>query len=152
MASSLILLLAPLLLAACQARDEQLPPVHAPRVEQAPSTSSAEPVDVSLLQLIATPSEYGGKVVRVIGFCHLEFEGNGLYLHREDFERAISKNAIWLDVDRDKQALSDQYVLVEGTFDGRGRGHLGMFAGSLTDVSRIERWRSRKEYSELPSR
>jgi hypothetical protein len=32
---------------------------------------AAEPVGVSLIQLIANPKEYDGKVVRVIGFVRL---------------------------------------------------------------------------------
>lgn len=42
-----------------------------------------EPRDVSLVQLIANPGDFHGGLVRVIGFCRLEFEGNALYLHRE---------------------------------------------------------------------
>ena len=107
---------------------------------------ASQPVDVSLLQLIATPPEYSGKLVRVIGFCHLEFEGNGLYVHREDFVHAISKNAVWLGVAEEKKGLSDQYVLVEAIFDARDTGHMGMFAGALRDVTRIERWPDRREF------
>jgi hypothetical protein len=109
---------------------------------------AADPVDVSLLQLIATPEQYSGKRVRVIGFCHLEFEGNGLYVHREDYERAIYKNAIWLEVGVDRRGLSDQYVLVEGTFDARDKGHLDLFSGSLTAVTRMLRWPSRQASDE----
>jgi hypothetical protein len=49
---------------------------------------------VSLVQLIANPSVYQGKLVRVIGFCQLEFEGDALFLHREDFEQGLTKNAL----------------------------------------------------------
>ncbi len=50
---------------------------------------AAEPVDVTLVQLIANPEKFDGKSIRVIGFLRLEFEGNVLYLHREDYEHAI---------------------------------------------------------------
>jgi len=43
------------------------------------------PEDVSLIQLIANPQAYDGKTVRITGFLHLEFEGNAIYLHNEDF-------------------------------------------------------------------
>ena len=36
-----------------------------------------DPADVSLIQLIANPQMFDGKLVRVIGFLRLEFEGNG---------------------------------------------------------------------------
>jgi len=119
--------------------DEPLPPVHA-----------AEPHNVSLVQLIANPTEYHGKLVRVIGFCRLEFEGNALYLHREDFERSIAKNAVWLSigwpVPEPRRHLSDEYVLVEGTFDGENRGHMSAFSGELRSITRMERWAPRIEF------
>jgi hypothetical protein len=37
-----------------------------------------------MIQLIANPQAWDGKHVRVIGFLRLEFEGDALYLHRED--------------------------------------------------------------------
>lgn len=33
---------------------------------------------VSLIQLIATPEQYHGKMIEVIGYLNLEFEGNGI--------------------------------------------------------------------------
>jgi hypothetical protein len=129
-----MLLFACLFSFACQKADGRLPVVEA-----------AEVVDVSLLQLIATPTTYDKKAVRVIGFCHLEFEGNGLYLHREDYDQAIYKNSIWIDAPPDKAALSDQYVLIEGTFDAGDHGHLGLFSGRLKNITRMEGWLSRKE-------
>jgi hypothetical protein len=37
-----------------------------------------EPELVSLVQLIANPSDHHGKLIQAVGFCWLEFEGNGL--------------------------------------------------------------------------
>ena len=125
-------------MASCTAQ-QATPPAHA-----------AERLDVSLIQLIASPRDYHGKLIRVIGFCRLEFEGSALYLHREDFERGISKNAIWLSlgwpVPEPRRRMSDEYVLVEGTFDAEGQGHMGMFSGELHSISRMERWAPRTEF------
>lgn len=52
--------------------------------------------DVSLIQLIAQPEKFEGKRVRFIGFLRIEFEGNAIYLHREDFDHGITKNGLWL--------------------------------------------------------
>ena len=41
-------------------------------------------IDVSMVQLLATPEKYDGKLVRVIGVGNLEFEGNYLSLNKED--------------------------------------------------------------------
>jgi len=34
-----------------------------------------QPTDVTLIQLIANPEKFDGKLIRVIGFLRLEFEG-----------------------------------------------------------------------------
>ena len=101
-----------------------------------------EPLGISLLQLIATPTAFEGKRVRVVGFLRFEFEGDALYLHREDFEHRITKNAVWLDIQRTPEQgnLSGSYVLVEATFDDEGLGHGGLFSGTLRRVSRLQRW------------
>src|SRR5271169_6128251 len=79
-----------------------------------------EPVDVTLVQLIANPEKFDGKLVRVIGFLRLEFEGNVLYLHREDYENAILGDGIWVDVTpeitKQKKTLNMHYVVLEGIF------------------------------------
>lgn len=108
------------------------------------SARSAEIRNVSMIQLIATPQKYHGLRVRVTAFLNLEFEGNALYLHREDFEKSLLDNAIWIEL-TDKQLmaatkLSGGYTLVEGTFSAKERGHFGMFSGSVRQVTRIQSW------------
>ena len=39
---------------------------------------------VSMVQVIANPTMFDGKRLQVLGFMHLEFEGNGIYISRED--------------------------------------------------------------------
>jgi hypothetical protein len=56
-----------------------------------------EPTDVTLVQLIANPEKFDGRLIRVIGFLRLEFEGDVLYLHREDFEKQLTENGLWLN-------------------------------------------------------
>jgi hypothetical protein len=96
--------------------------------------------DVSLYELIASPLTFHGKHVRVIGFAHLEFEGNGLYAHREDWERGISRNGLWLNAPIGSDSLSDHYVLAEGRFEATMRGHMGMWSGTLDSVTHLQRW------------
>ena len=95
---------------------------------------AAEPLAVSLVQLIANPKDYDGKLVRVIGFVKLEFEGNAIYLHQDDYKHNITKNGLWIDVSDDifkKQEEFDQkYVLVEGTFNAKKTGHMGLGASA----------------------
>jgi len=105
----------------------------------------AAPADSSLLALIATPAKYDGTTVRVVGFCHLEFEGNALYVHQEDFQHAILRNAIWLQLPPGTQVPTDTFVVAEGTFNAQDRGHMDAFSGSLMNIKSIERWPSRDE-------
>jgi len=56
-----------------------------------------EYLEVSLIKLIATPEKYNGKRIQVIGYLHLEFEGNAIYLHKEDEEAGLSKNGFWVN-------------------------------------------------------
>lgn len=94
---------------------------------------------VSVYELIANPVEYHGKRVRVFGFAHFEFEGNGLYAHREDYEHQLNRNGLWLEQPLGTpDSVQDKYVLVEGTFNARMRGHFGMWSGSLLDVTRLD--------------
>lgn len=104
--------------------------------------------EVSLIQLIANPQQYDGMPVRVIAFLHLEFEGDALYLHREDYEKSLPMNAVWISLNDQQTNASKKliggYVLVEGIFRAKDRGHLGMFAGSIQQVTRIQNWERRR--------
>jgi hypothetical protein len=100
----------------------------------------------SLAELISRPELYDEKLVRVIGFVNLEFEGNGLYLHEDDWRHSIYRNGIWIDPPSGIEPDSDgtnvpinrQYVLVEGVFDASNHGHMGMWSGGLHNVTRFE--------------
>jgi hypothetical protein len=89
--------------------------------------------DVSIVQLLATPEKFNGKFVRVFGFLSLEFEGDALYLHREDYVQGLTKNGMWVDrtgeMERNAKKLNMHYVLIEATFDADDHGHMGLFRG-----------------------
>ena len=74
------------------------------------------PQDVSIVQLLATPEKFDGKLVRVIGFLCLAFEGDAVYLHREDFDHSLTQNALWVDVPEKRDETS-----AESTFCLRAR-------------------------------
>jgi hypothetical protein len=104
------------------------------------SPPPATPETVSLLRLIADPTTFDGKAVRVVGFTHLEFEGDALYLHREDFEYALVTNSLALEVPTDPafKALSDRYVIVEGIFKAPSPGYIHNRSGSIRMLSRFD--------------
>jgi hypothetical protein len=97
---------------------------------------------VSVIQLIANPELFNEKEVRITGFLHLEFEGNAIYLHREDYEYSIVKNSLALDLTDQQelafQKLNDHYVAIEGRFSLASSGHFGMHSGSVQNITRID--------------
>jgi hypothetical protein len=107
-------------------------------------SKAGPPLQVSLIQLIANPEKYDGKDISVLGFLRIEFEGNALYFHREDYEIGLLKNAIWVDVTpemkKDQSKFSMHYVLIEGTFSASERGHMGAFSGSIKHINRVMPW------------
>jgi len=96
-----------------------------------------------MIQLISTPERYHGKLVRLIAFLRVEFEGNGLYLHQEDYEKHISRNGIWVEVPAQSVANAKElnlgYVIAVGTFDAQKKGHMGLWSGSLNQVIRLQK-------------
>lgn len=101
-------------------------------------------IDVSMIQLIANPKEYQGYKVRLHGYLDLQFEGDALYFHKDDYEQSMSKNALWISGRgeenwNDVMKCNNHYVLIEGTFSTM-TGHMGMRSGSLENIKRVEIW------------
>jgi hypothetical protein len=90
---------------------------------------------VSLIVLLAAPERYQGKKVVVSGYMYLQRERNALYLGKTDFQHALFKNALYLEVPNQMieriYPLNGCYVEVTGMFDGKHTGHLGAFSGEL---------------------
>ncbi len=107
--------------------------------------SAIEPIDVSLIQLIANPAVYHGKLVTVRGFLHNKFEDSALYLSKEAGDYLIMRNAVWVNYSQkrlkyagrviDHVSLDGKFVVLQGTFDKIGHGHMGLFSGELDFVS-----------------
>ena len=102
--------------------------------------------NVSLIKLIANPEKYEGKRIQVIGYLHLEFEGNAIYLHEEDYKHSISENGFWVNfsdkliIKQDPTEFNNQYVIIIGTFNATRKGHLSMFAGTFDNIVRLDPW------------
>ena len=95
---------------------------------------------LSIIDLIANPELFDGKKVMVHGYVHFEFEGNAIYLHKDDFVYGISRNSLWLSLSSSKRAndfseCHDSYVLVRGTFKAGVGGHNDMASGVLHDIA-----------------
>jgi hypothetical protein len=104
-----------------------------------------EEYDVSLVKLIANPEKYNGKTIQIIGYLNLEFEGNAVYLHKEDYEHGLTRNGFWVDFsgpikENKKLAFSKKYVIIVGKFDMKRHGHMSLFGGTIKDISRLDAW------------
>jgi hypothetical protein len=106
---------------------------------------------VSLVELIANPDWYHGKRVQVVGFVHFEFEGDSIWLHREDYEQMLTSNAVWLSAapEQERSFGNSRYGLVEGTFNAKRHGHGGLFSGAIELITRLEPAPSREEIDRL---
>lgn len=108
------------------------PPASAQMAGYISKTANPASADnVSIVQLIANPERYDGKRVQLIGFLRIEFEGTAVYLHCEDYERGIEKNALWINIPagiskEQSDAVNGQYVICLGTLDAAHRGHNGI--------------------------
>ena len=99
----------------------------------------AQATTVSIIQLIANPEKYDGKVVRFEGVANIEFEGNGIFLSREHRKARVQSFAIWMDLSdelaKGRKWLNGKYCIVEGKFHAADRGHMGLYMGSLSDIT-----------------
>jgi hypothetical protein len=99
-------------------------------------------IAVSLIQLTANPTAFDGKGVLVQGYVTLEFENQAIWLSELDAKHVITRNSLWLDVDNpvyaNRAKIHNRYGLVVGTFNARRRGHLGLFAGAIENITRLD--------------
>lgn len=107
-------------------------------------TVSEYPSHVSLLKILANPQQFHNKEVQIVGFLNLTFEGDALYLHREDLAYGILGNSIWVNATekmaKNAKQLSKKYVIIRGVFDANNNGHMSLHSGTLTNISRCDVW------------
>jgi len=104
----------------------------------------------SMIDLIANPELFDGKKVMVVGYAHFEFEGDAIYLHKEDFLYGIGRNALWLSLSSSSEArkfseCQDSYALVRATFKGGIGGHNSGASGELHDIVSCSSIKKRRE-------
>lgn len=96
----------------------------------------------SIIQLIANPEKYDGKVVIFEGVTNLEFEGNAVYLSKEHWKHSLSSFGISLYVDaklfQKRKWANGLYCILNGTFRASDRGHEGLYMGTLTDITMFQ--------------
>lgn len=103
---------------------------------------TGEPVEVSMISLISDPGRYDGVKIRVIGYMKLEFEGDRLCSSREASDFFDGRSCLWVERTASMPRRAAQYELIEGTFSAREHGHMGMFGGTLKNITRADNWSS----------
>jgi hypothetical protein len=102
---------------------------------------AADPEEVSLVRIISAPDEWDGRFVRVFGYFVTDFEGTAIYLHAEDYENSLYTNGLWVELEPLRGLVpSDCYVLMEGFFEADEHGHMGLWSGAITGVTRVMAW------------
>ncbi|HEY6129078.1 MAG TPA: hypothetical protein VIW23_12935 [Candidatus Acidoferrum sp.] len=100
-------------------------------------------ISASLIQLIANPEKYDGRQLEVIGFLRLEFEGDRIYLHEDDYKYNIGDNGIRIGLTKkqrqDFENRNMHYVFLVGTFKA-GKGGTSNANGSIVNITKIEIW------------
>lgn len=101
-------------------------------------------VDVSMIDLIATPERYHGVKVRLVAVGNLDFEGNCISASKEAWEN-YTNDRIWIELGEQLaphgerlRRYNGEYVIIEGVFDMYDKGHFAMFQGALHDVTRYD--------------
>jgi hypothetical protein len=103
----------------------------------------AQTNEPSLLQLLTDPARYDGRNVVVLGYCRLQFESLAIHLTKEDYTYSLG-NMVWLDLSSLEEITPERrkigHCLVQGTYNAKNRGHLGMFVGAIENIKRYEPW------------
>jgi hypothetical protein len=97
-------------------------------------------VPVSIVSLLAQSESHKTKRVQVSGFMVLDFEGERLYLHEEDYQAGLYMNSLYLALSPAQREqfkpMDKHYVTLEAFFHGR-RSVEDTFAGELWDVREV---------------
>lgn len=98
-----------------------------------------------MVQLLANPGAFHGKVIRVYGYLHVKFEDSCLYLSKDDADHLNGKQSFWISYSetvelQPKQPIEKfdcKFVLIEGIFDKNHEGHMDAAAGGIMKTSRV---------------
>jgi hypothetical protein len=106
-----------------------------------------QPIGISMIQLIATPEKFDGKMISVVGFLAIETEDTRLYLSEEDYRHYIPDNGVFIVVNKEVNTNIEKvdlhYVSLVGVFKLKGLPpHYpgGTGEGGITDIRQCIPW------------
>ena len=105
------------------------------------------PEHLSMYALISAPEKHSGKVIKIYGYLHTEYEGDAIYVTSLDYKNALFKNAIALNVaydsshrpinkELDLKKLNNKYVSLTGTFVTPEFGD-SLFTAEIKNITEI---------------
>lgn len=102
-----------------------------------------DPVEVSMVHLLANPTEFHGKLIQVEGYLHVKFEDECLYLSKEDADFLNGKHGVWISYGDQLRKRPDKQLVyfdckrvsVIGIFDKDMTGHFEAAGGGLKNVT-----------------
>jgi hypothetical protein len=105
--------------------------------------------DVSMVSLLANPQMYAGKNVRVEGFLKYQFEDTALYFGQDQADGLMLKSSLGISIPANAKppanisgemasAFNGRYVFVEGKFKASDQKYIESYAGSISNIVRIE--------------
>ena len=114
-------------------------------------TRDAEPINVSVRDVVIDPYAVDGKLVRLYGFLHQAPDGDALYWHEADIKQSISSHAVGVQYSSPAatEAASDgTLIAVEGIFYATKPPQHGWssdtpsfaerYNGALVDATRVQ--------------
>lgn len=68
---------------------------------------------------------------------------------KDDYKRAITKNAVWMALDEkllektyeNLKKSNGKYVIIEGIFNSKEKGHFDRYSGTIDNITRYEIWK-----------
>jgi hypothetical protein len=112
-------------------------------------------VNLSLQELLADPKKYHGKRVRVSGYHHSEFEHSSLSAGPDSIRRY--NESVWLGgmshfaKPEQVPAHNDAFITAEGTFTAGQGGHMGLWAGEIGRLTKIQKRSTEQDGADQPA-
>lgn len=117
----------------------------------APDQTRETGIRVSLINLVATPERYDGKLVLVTGYVSIELENMSICPTKNT---QSTKDCVWINIDsgpfdtdedvlrfKVKEKIWKQFhaktVTIRGTFDKDDTGHFGGWSGAIKNVIEV---------------
>ncbi|MDB5132789.1 MAG: hypothetical protein JWR02_2538 [Mucilaginibacter sp.] len=103
------------------------------------------PYRIPIKEILESPDVYEGTHLQVVGYLHLDWEADAIYLKKSDLKNRYYSRGLWVHLNqfKFKQAakLKDKYVVIDAVFDANDHGHENLWGGALKNVTALKPYR-----------